>query len=153
MEEKLIADQIGFVQGAERHGVKFMTDIKKTDSSVERAPNLEPLIAKVANFCEARDWDQFHDIKELAIGLITESSELLELFRFQNADECATMLNQPTKREKIEDELADVFFFLLRLSGRYKIDLASALENKMAKNELKYPVERSRGNNRKYDEL
>ena len=119
----------------------------------ERATDLSALSAQVAQFCEDRDWDQFHDIKELAIGLITESSELLELFRFQSSPECEAMLLEPSKREKIEDEISDVFFFLLRLSGRYKIDLARALENKIIKNAAKYPIEKSRGNNRKYDEL
>ncbi len=116
-------------------------------------PTEKELSNRIREFCEERDWDQFHDIKELAIGLITESSELLEIFRFRCKEECAEMLNDPAKREKIEDELADVYFFLLRLSGRFGVDLPKALERKMQKNATKYPVEKSRGNNRKYDEL
>jgi NTP pyrophosphatase (non-canonical NTP hydrolase) len=116
-------------------------------------PTEKELSQRIKEFCEARDWDQFHDIKELSIGLITESSELLELFRFRSKEECAQMLADPEKRVKIEDELADVYFFLLRLSGRFDIDLHAALERKMTKNAAKYPVEKSRGSNRKYDEL
>ena len=108
---------------------------------------------RIAEFCSARDWDQFHDAKELAIGLVTESSELLDLFRFKSVAEVEEMFIQPHTREKIEDEVADVLFFLLRLSGRYQIDLRTALEFKIQKNAAKYPVELSRGSNRKYTEF
>jgi NTP pyrophosphatase (non-canonical NTP hydrolase) len=111
------------------------------------------LIEKVRDFCEARDWDQFHNIKELAIGVSTESAELLELFRFRSIDECETLFSNPGSREKIEDELADVFFFLLRIAGRYDVDLREALSKKMQKNAEKYPVEKARGSNKKYDEF
>jgi len=114
---------------------------------------LEELQGRVARFCEERDWDQFHDIKELAIGVSTEAAELLELFRFLGRDECEALFENPAKREKIEDEIADVLFFLLRIAGRYKVDLASAVAAKMAKNARRYPVEKAKGSNRKYDEF
>jgi NTP pyrophosphatase (non-canonical NTP hydrolase) len=114
---------------------------------------LADLKKRVADFCEARDWDQFHDIKELAIGVSTESAELLEIFRFQSKQSCEAMFADNTQREKIEDELADVFFFLLRISGRYSVDLNQALVKKMQKNAVKYPVDKARGNNQKYDKL
>ena len=114
---------------------------------------LTQLRDEVQAFCDERDWAQYHDIKELAIGLITESSELLELFRFQSKEQSEAMLTDPAKRTKIEDELADVFFFVLRLSGKYGIDLPQSVRAKMVKNAEKYPVEKSRGSNRKYDEL
>lgn len=120
------------------------------------APNpdlLEDFKERIAEFCGARDWDQFHDAKELAIGLVTESSELLDLFRFKSVAEVEEMFLHPHSREKIEDEVADVLFFLLRLSGRYGIDLRTALEFKIQKNAAKYPVELSRGSNRKYNEF
>ena len=108
---------------------------------------------RIAEFCEARDWDQFHDAKELAIGLVTESAELLDLFRFKSVSEAEDLFQNPNSREKIEDEIADVFYFLLRFSQRYDVDLRSALESKLKKNAQKYPVELSRGNNRKYTDF
>lgn len=115
--------------------------------------SLQNLREQVESFCKERDWDQFHDIKDLAIGVSTESAELLEIFRFQKSAECELMFSHPEKRQLIEDEMADVFFFLLRIAGRYQVDLGVALENKIAKNALKYPIEKARGNNRKYDKL
>ena len=108
---------------------------------------------RIAAFCEARDWDQFHDAKELAIGMVTESSELLELFRFKSIAESENLFHEPKSRERIEDEMADVLFFLIRMAQRYEIDLAAALESKIQKNAQKYPVELSRGSNRKYTEF
>lgn len=119
----------------------------------DEAASVIELKRAVMEFCEARDWDQFHGIKELAIGVVTEGSELLELFRFLSAKECEELLDQPERREDFEDELADVLFFLLRIAGRYDVDLTNALEKKMKKNAAKYPVERARGSNRKYDKL
>ena len=114
---------------------------------------LKTLEATVREFCEARDWDQFHDIKELAIGVVTEGSELLENFRFRSREESEALFSDPEKRLAIEEEMADVFFFLLRIAGRYKIDLAAALAAKMKKNGERYPVDKARGSNRKYNEL
>jgi len=114
---------------------------------------IESLISEVQAFCEARDWDQFHNIKDLAIGVVTEGAELLELFRFQSPEECEALLLEPAKRQALEDEMADVLFFLLRIAGRYHIDLPSALRAKIKKNAAKYPVEKARGSNRKYDEF
>ena len=114
---------------------------------------LEALKNRVRVFCEERDWDQYHDIKELAIGVSTESAELLELFRFLSKEDCERLATDANSRIGIEDELADVFFFLLRIAGRYGFDLANALDAKMAKNALKYPVEKARGSNRKYDQF
>lgn len=115
--------------------------------------NLSEAQEAVRHFAEERDWDRFHGAKDLAIGLITEASEFLELFRFRNDDECLEVLAHAAGREKVEDELADCFFFLLRFSQKFNIDLFSALERKLEKNRQKYPVEKSRGRNLKYDEL
>ena len=113
----------------------------------------ENLKREIAEFCQVRDWDQYHDIKELAIGMITEASELLEIFRFRSREESEALLRSPQERMRIEDELADVLFFLLRISQKYDVDLAQALARKMKKNAEKYPVEKARGSNRKYDQL
>ena len=108
---------------------------------------------KIKNFCEARDWDQFHDPKELSIGISTEANELLDLFRFKKEVDMEKMLEDPVIRGRISHELADIFFFLVRFSQRYQFDLIEALNEKMAVNEQKYPVEQARGSNKKYNEL
>lgn len=114
---------------------------------------LKDLEEFVRAFCAARDWDRYHDFKELAIGISTESAELLELFRFRSREESEALLQDSAKREAVLDEIADVLFFVLRIAGRYDLDLAAALKAKIAKNAMKYPVEKSRGSNKKYDEL
>ncbi len=115
--------------------------------------SLQDLSDIVQTFCEARDWDQFHGPKDLAIGVITEASELLEHFRFQSDEQALALLNDPKSREEIEEELADVFFFLLRFSQRFDIDLNSALKRKVEKSARKYPVEKAKGKNAKYTKL
>lgn len=111
------------------------------------------LTKRVQDFCEARDWDQFHGPKDLAIGVITEASELLEHFRFQSDEQALALLSDPHFKEEIEDELADVLFFLLRFSQRFDVDLTKALLRKIEKSEQKYPVEKSKGKNTKYTKL
>lgn len=107
---------------------------------------------KVQTFCEERDWDQFHNPKDLAIGISTEANELLDIFRFKDVEDMKKIFADPKKREHVEEELADVFFFLLRFAQRNQIDLKKALEMKMMKNAKKYTVEGSKGNNKKYNE-
>lgn len=107
----------------------------------------------VQAFCEARDWDRFHTPKDLAIGIATEAAELLELFRFLDELESLALLDDPAKRRSIEDELADVLFFVLRFAQRFDVDLPAALESKLARNAERYPVEKARGSNKKATEL
>ena len=116
---------------------------------MDREDSLRQSLERVARFCEERDWDQFHSPKELAIGAITESSELLEIFRFKTEKEMVRMLEDPVEREKIGHELADILFFLLRFSQRFGFDLLAELDAKMKRNELRYPVETARGSNQK----
>lgn len=115
--------------------------------------NIAQLKAIVKKHCEDRNWDQYHSPKELAIGVITEASELLEPFRFKSEDEMEAMLKDSKKREAISEEMADTFYFLIRLAQKYDIDLADAFDKKMAKNRQKYPIEKSQGSNKKYNEL
>jgi NTP pyrophosphatase (non-canonical NTP hydrolase) len=111
---------------------------------------LNELIESIKEFCEQRDWDQYHNPKDLAIGISTEAAELLDLFRFKNGDEIQQTITN--KREHIEDELADVLFFVLRFAQMNQIDLKKALEHKMVKNAAKYPIDKVKGNNKKYNE-
>jgi NTP pyrophosphatase (non-canonical NTP hydrolase) len=94
----------------------------------------------VKDFCDARDWDEPHTAKDLAIGLVTEASELLEIFRFVPQADEATVLSE--KREAIADELADSLFFILRFAGRFGFDLSECLSRKLEKNVKRYPPKR-----------
>jgi NTP pyrophosphatase (non-canonical NTP hydrolase) len=111
--------------------------------------SLQQATERVEKFCDERDWDQFHSPKDLAIGAITEASELLEIFRFKTEEEMQAMLHDPDTREHIGQELADVFYFLLRFAQRFDFDLLSEFEAKMVRNGLRYPVERAKGSNLK----
>lgn len=115
--------------------------------------NIHELKEKVKKFCEDRNWDKYHNAKDLAIGLITESSELLEHFRFKSEKEVEALFESPKKRQEITEEMADALYFLLRLAQKYNIDLTTELNNKIEKNGKKYPVEKSKGSNKKYNEL
>lgn len=111
---------------------------------------IKEIQASIKEFCSKRDWDQFHNAKELAIGMSTESNELLELFRFI----CETDIERVVmdKREAIEDELMDVLFFVLRFAQMYDIDVSSAFNKKMKKNNTRYPADVVKGKNKKYNE-
>lgn len=111
------------------------------------------LINKVKAFCEERDWDQFHNPKDLAIGISTEANELLDIFRFKSMDDIDEIMSNKEKREHVEEELADVFFFVLRFAQMNHIDLKDALEMKIEKNARKYPADKVKGKNMKYNEI
>lgn len=114
--------------------------------------SLRDLEADVRAFCDRRDWDRFHNAKDLAIGIATEAGELLQLFRFLSPEEVEASFADPDSRRRIEEEFADVAIFLLRFSGRYGIDVAAAVRSKLASNETRYPTEQFRGSNRKAEE-
>lgn len=113
--------------------------------------SIEELQKIIQEFCEARDWDQYHNPKDLAIGMSTESNELLDIFRFKSEDQMKDIMNS-SKKEKVEEELADVFFFVLRFAQMNNIHLTDILLNKLEKNNKKYPVELVKGRNEKYNE-
>lgn len=103
---------------------------------------------KVNAFRDARDWRQFHNEKDLAISISLEASELLELFQWRSSEEVVE-----TKQSEIEDELADVMIYSIMLASNLDLDIEEIITNKLAKNNLKYPVEKSKGNSEKYTEL
>ncbi len=119
----------------------------------DQTTTVEDLKRVVKAYCEARDWDQYHDAKELAISIAVESAELLELFRFKDREDVRRMLEAAGPRDRACGELADVLFAVLRFAQLYDIDVTGAFCRKMAENERKYPVEKARGSNLKYDEL
>jgi NTP pyrophosphatase (non-canonical NTP hydrolase) len=120
---------------------------------VDNKTSVKQLKNLVQQFCEIRDWDQYHGPKDLAIGVVTEAAELLDHFRFKTEAEARKYLSNPKKRLEVEDEVADTFFMLLRLAQMYDIDLTTALRRKTKLNNQKYPVNKSKGSNKKYTDL
>ena len=119
---------------------------------MDHKTNINELKEQVKHFCEERDWDQYHNAKDLAIGIITESSELLEHFRFKSQKEITEMFKNKEKRKEISEEMADILYFLVRLAQKYDVDLTTELSEKMKKNEKRYPIHKARGSNKKYSE-
>lgn len=118
---------------------------------MDNKATIEELKNIVKQFCEDRDWNQFHNPKDLAIGIATEAGELLERFRFKSENDMNALMNSSAKNA-IEEELADVLYFVLRFAQMNDIDLSEALENKIKSNGEKYPTEKVKGKNKKYDE-
>ncbi|MEM7645447.1 MAG: nucleotide pyrophosphohydrolase [Pseudomonadota bacterium] len=110
---------------------------------------IHQLSQQIKEFCDEREWDPFHGPKDLAIGAVTEASELLEHFRFQSDEQIANLLNNETSRKAIGEELADVLFFILRFAQKYEFDLYQCFQEKMQKNARKYPVSEFKGKNHK----
>ena len=103
-------------------------------------------------FASERDWDQFHTPKNLAASLSIESAELLEIFQWSRGQNGWMDLQDSTTRVRVEEELADILLYLIRFADLAGIDLERAAEAKMQMNVAKYPVERFRGSDRKYNE-
>lgn len=120
-----------------------------TDSST----TLADLKARVLAFVRERDWEQFHSPKNLSMALAAESGELMEHFLWSTAEESKAVAADAAKRGKIADELADVVIYALEFANITGLDLAAAIESKMAANAKKYPVEKARGRSDKYTEL
>ena len=120
---------------------------------MDKDTTIDELKNTVQDFCEKRNWDQYHNPKDLSIGILTEASELIELFRFKDLEEIDQLFTDPKKQEEIKRELADVFFFILRFAQMKNIDLSNALESKMEINKSKYPTNLFKGSNKKYNEI
>ncbi len=114
---------------------------------------LDQLKARVALFRDARNWKQFHNPKDLAASISIEANELLELFQWKTPEEVDALLRDARKREDVQDELADIVVYCLSAADQMGIDLSDAIAAKLKKNEEKYPVDKSFGNNKKYTEL
>jgi NTP pyrophosphatase (non-canonical NTP hydrolase) len=112
---------------------------------------LERLHQAIVRFADERDWDQFHNPKNVAMALVVEAAELLEHFQWRTPEQAAS-LDAATK-EEVALEAADVLLYLLRLCDKLDIDLAAAAERKIALNAKKYPVDKARGRSTKYDKL
>ena len=112
---------------------------------------LETLRIRLARFAAERDWDQFHNPKNLAMAVAGEAGELVEHFQWLDFEQAQNL--PQTTRDEVALECADVLLFLLRLCDRLDIDLGAAAEKKLELNAKKYPVEKSRGRATKYNKL
>ena len=106
---------------------------------------IKKITEELRKFRDERDWAQFHNPKDLALALSIEASELLELFLWKTADQADA--------DKVKEELADVFAYAFMLADKYGLDVAQIMQDKLAKNKLKYPVAKARGSAKKYNEL
>lgn len=117
------------------------------------SPSLDELTNRLIAFRDARDWRQFHSLKNLILSASLESAELLELTQWKDDDTIESGVTDPAFRRRLEEESADVLLYLLLIAERAGFDLAAAAAAKIDINETKYPVDKSRGNARKYTEL
>ena len=112
---------------------------------------LETLRDDLRKFSAARDWEQFHSPKNLAMALSAEAGELLEVFQWLTEEQSRNL--EPKAMAAVSEEIADVLLYLVRLGDQLGIDPVAAAQRKLAENERKYPADKARGNARKYTEL
>jgi dCTP diphosphatase len=115
----------------------------------DRETTLAELKAAVLEFVAERDWERFHSPKNLSMALAAEAAELMEHFLWDTPEASV----ERASREAVADELADIVIYAIEFANITGIDLSAAIEAKMRKNALKYPVEKARGNALKYTEL
>jgi len=106
---------------------------------------MEEIIKKLIAFRDERDWEQFHNAKDLALALSVEAGELLELFLWKKPEEA--------NPDKVKEELADIFAYALLIAEKYNFDVKEIVLNKINKNAEKYPIEKAKGKSTKYNEL
>lgn len=116
-------------------------------------PSLPELTRRLLAFRDARDWRQFHTVKNLMLSLALEAAELMEVAQWKTDEQVEASLADPDTRRRLEEECADVFLYLLLLCERVGIDLPKAAVAKMALNEARYPADIVRGTATKYDKI
>jgi len=112
---------------------------------------LEELREQLREFAAARDWEQFHSPKNLAMALSVEAGELLEIFQWLTQEQSASLA--PEAQAAASEEIADVLLYLIRLGDQLGVDPVAAAHRKLVENARKYPVEKARGSSKKYTEL
>jgi len=113
--------------------------------------SLHRLRDALREFSAEREWDQFHSPRNLATALAVEAAELLEPFQWLTDEQSRAL--PPEVRSAVEEELADVLLYLIRLADRLDVDLERAARSKIERNAVKYPVDKARGSSRKYSDL
>ena len=107
--------------------------------------DIEAILEELRRFNQERDWDQFHNGKDLAIGLSVEASELLEAFLWKSPED--------VKMDKVREELADVLNYAFQIADKYNLDIKDIMLDKIRQNAKKYPIEKAKGIAKKYNEL
>ncbi len=128
--------------------LKYLRDFQSSGMGMV---DLDAIQKKIISFRDERDWAQFHDPKNLAEALSIEAGELLENFLWKTTEQSRKL--SPEELKNVKEEMADIFIFLTYLSAEYKIDLLKEVEDKIAHNAAKYPVEKAKGSAKKYTEL
>ncbi len=113
--------------------------------------SIAELTAQIQTFVDAREWRKFHNAKDLAVAISAEAGELMQHFVWQQEEQIEERLEN--HREEIASEIADVAILLFEFADNLGMNLGDVMQAKIARNEVRYPVEKSRGNNLKYSEL
>ncbi len=122
-------------------------------SCTDATTRISELKARVQTFSRERDWEQFHSPKNLSMALAAAAAELMEHFLWAEPAASQARAADPSRRRDIADELADVVIYALEFANVTGIDVAAAIDAKLAANAAKYPVEKARGRSDKYTEL
>lgn len=122
-----------------------MSDIKQVDEN-----QLADLVKQIRTFADERDWEQFHSPKNLAMALVVEAAELVEIFQWMN--EADSLRLNVRDKQRAEEEIADVMIYLIRIADRLDIDLLEVAKRKLTINRKKYPAGLVRGSSRKYSD-
>lgn len=131
-------------------GAAVINMSNNSDSGVDSCSSIVELRDKLRDFVNARDWEQFHSPKNLAMALSVETAELMEIFQWLTQDESSKLPTE--KRADVKQELADVLIYLVRLADVLDVDLLDAAAAKLHANETRYPAEQVRGQAKKYTE-
>jgi len=115
------------------------------------SPDLDGIMEKIIKFRKARDWEKFHNPKNLAISISLEASELLEHFQWLNFQESIKYAKD--HKEEISREISDIIVYLLYLSHDLDIDLLDSVDKKISENDSKYPIDKSKGKSLKYNQI
>jgi NTP pyrophosphatase (non-canonical NTP hydrolase) len=143
MNDKLL--QANFGNTALRVSEIRIFEVVKHENNHPNMTETKEITRALVDFRNERDWEQFHNPKDLALALSIEASELLELFLWKNAEEADL--------EKLKEELADIFAYAFLLADKYSLDVKRIVMDKIRKNGEKYPVHKAKGSAKKYNEL
>jgi NTP pyrophosphatase (non-canonical NTP hydrolase) len=114
--------------------------------------DIRELQKKVIQFCDARDWAQYHNPKDLAISLALEAAELLEIFQWKTPQEVEAIKSDLKGRKRVKEELGDILIYALNMCHAFGFDPSEVILEKLELNEKKYPVEKAKGSARKYND-
>ncbi|MFP4195568.1 MAG: nucleotide pyrophosphohydrolase [Candidatus Woesearchaeota archaeon] len=109
------------------------------------ATTLEELRNKIQEFNKERDWDKYHNPKDLFVAMVSEVGELAECYRWLTEEEVDTIHSHPEKKKQVEEEVADIMMYLIMISYKTDIDIFKAVEEKLEKNAKRYPVDKIKG--------